>query len=571
MSQISAPDDLYRLSEPSGSTRYRWADEADPNRQRAASGYPLEPEWEENGLDYLNNNAVADRRENRPDGREGGAIVTNERPQTVDIAGADETAPSGRDIDAPAYSGERPATVGFAEGSDPAVSGGDLNAPGYLGERPATVGFAEGSDPAVSGGDLNAPGYAGERPATVGFAEGSDPAVSGGDLNAPGYAGERPATVGLAEGSDPAVAGGNLNAPGYSGERPATVGFAEGSDPAVSGGNLNAPGYSGERPATVGFAEGSDPAVAAGNLNTPGYAGERPATVGFAEGSDSAVAAGNLNAPGYAGERPATVGFAEGSDPAVSGGDLNAPGYAGEKPATVRFTDPDESTIAAGNLSAPGYPGESPETVRFAETNEPAVTGGEPAPSIREYILLPSTERPPEVPPNNYEDEISAAIASSDAGKEAESTGPVVTQAVEQPAPEVIGSGNVPATAQEPPPVSVQPTTPPAGPAVTQREPQISRPPVAEPPQANLPFRLTPNLERGKYYIQLGAYGSVENVQSIINSLGSGYPVVINPSTTAANPVYRLLLGPLNLGESGAMLARVKSLGFTDAFMRREP
>ncbi|MDR2480178.1 MAG: SPOR domain-containing protein, partial [Treponema sp.] len=74
-------------------------------------------------------------------------------------------------------------------------------------------------------------------------------------------------------------------------------------------------------------------------------------------------------------------------------------------------------------------------------------------------------------------------------------------------------------------------------------------------------------LERGKYYIQIGAFSRPELIAPAIGRLHKNYPLAIQ-NAGGQTPVYRLLLGPLNLGESGAMLQRVKSIGYTDAFVR---
>jgi len=80
-------------------------------------------------------------------------------------------------------------------------------------------------------------------------------------------------------------------------------------------------------------------------------------------------------------------------------------------------------------------------------------------------------------------------------------------------------------------------------------------------------------LDRGWYYVQLAAVNSPEAVEIAINQLNrqtegrfdSYKPVVFRESDNW----YRILLGPLNQGESAAVLQRFKSIGFKDAFVRR--
>jgi cell division septation protein DedD len=75
-------------------------------------------------------------------------------------------------------------------------------------------------------------------------------------------------------------------------------------------------------------------------------------------------------------------------------------------------------------------------------------------------------------------------------------------------------------------------------------------------------------MERGSWYVQVGAFSHAESVGFEIDRIGTAYPTVVQITGTDANPVYRVLLGPLTQGESGAMLQRFKSIGYKDAFIR---
>ena len=75
------------------------------------------------------------------------------------------------------------------------------------------------------------------------------------------------------------------------------------------------------------------------------------------------------------------------------------------------------------------------------------------------------------------------------------------------------------------------------------------------------------SLEIGKYYIQLAAFGKTENVESELDKIGRAWPLAVQGSGTPDNPVYRILVGPVNLGESGALLQRFKGT-YKDAFVR---
>lgn len=79
---------------------------------------------------------------------------------------------------------------------------------------------------------------------------------------------------------------------------------------------------------------------------------------------------------------------------------------------------------------------------------------------------------------------------------------------------------------------------------------------------------LITNLERGKYYLQLGAFSKAEAIEPEIARIGGTYPLAIQNGGTSERPIYRILLGPVNLGESGALLERFKKIGYADAFVR---
>jgi hypothetical protein len=75
-------------------------------------------------------------------------------------------------------------------------------------------------------------------------------------------------------------------------------------------------------------------------------------------------------------------------------------------------------------------------------------------------------------------------------------------------------------------------------------------------------------LEPGKYYLQIGAFSKVEAVKREIARIETEYPLAVQFTGSAENPMYRILVGPLNHGESGAMLQNFKTRGYKDAFVR---
>jgi hypothetical protein len=75
------------------------------------------------------------------------------------------------------------------------------------------------------------------------------------------------------------------------------------------------------------------------------------------------------------------------------------------------------------------------------------------------------------------------------------------------------------------------------------------------------------NLERGRYYVQIGAYRKAATVESEISKVERNLPVAIMKTGNADDPIYRVLIGPLSLGESGVVLQRYKAI-YNDAFLR---
>jgi hypothetical protein len=88
-------------------------------------------------------------------------------------------------------------------------------------------------------------------------------------------------------------------------------------------------------------------------------------------------------------------------------------------------------------------------------------------------------------------------------------------------------------------------------------------------PLRELSIPIVGTLERGKYYVQIGAFSRAELTKSAVSRIDGSYPLIIQAAGSDTAPMYRLLLGPLNLGESGAMLQRLKSIGYKDAFVRK--
>jgi hypothetical protein len=77
-------------------------------------------------------------------------------------------------------------------------------------------------------------------------------------------------------------------------------------------------------------------------------------------------------------------------------------------------------------------------------------------------------------------------------------------------------------------------------------------------------------LDKDKYYLHLGAYTRVELAEAALSRIEGFYPLVVQTGGTFEKPLYRILLGPVNLGEGGALLQRFKRSGYRDAFLKQD-
>jgi hypothetical protein len=88
------------------------------------------------------------------------------------------------------------------------------------------------------------------------------------------------------------------------------------------------------------------------------------------------------------------------------------------------------------------------------------------------------------------------------------------------------------------------------------------------PPNASL--RLIKRLSNDKYYLQIGLFDRKEVLARKLTSLNWDYPYSLETHGDLRFPKYKLLVGPLNEGESNALLLRFKRYGYPDAFIRRD-
>jgi len=116
-----------------------------------------------------------------------------------------------------------------------------------------------------------------------------------------------------------------------------------------------------------------------------------------------------------------------------------------------------------------------------------------------------------------------------------------------------------------PPEYVIPPAVSPPSYPVEEWEAPPPSPVVQNSPQFKAP--LVSGLERGKWYVQIGAYSRSEYVENAVNRVGTTSPVVIHSVGTETNPMFRVMLGPFSQAESKTMMQRFKDKGY-DAFLR---
>jgi hypothetical protein len=118
---------------------------------------------------------------------------------------------------------------------------------------------------------------------------------------------------------------------------------------------------------------------------------------------------------------------------------------------------------------------------------------------------------------------------------------------------------------------------PEAGPDKEPEEAQEAERTVKQPPRRREPAfdedlaaeaKFTDKLTSSSYYLQLAAYQELKSAKELASKLLPRYPVTIYTGKGETFP-YKVMVGPLNEDESGAMLYSFTSRGYRDAFLRR--
>lgn len=75
-------------------------------------------------------------------------------------------------------------------------------------------------------------------------------------------------------------------------------------------------------------------------------------------------------------------------------------------------------------------------------------------------------------------------------------------------------------------------------------------------------------LPSSSYFVQLGAYSTRSLAEKLAGDLTQTYSVTILPASSGGRQFYKVLVGPLNVDESGTLLYQFRSRGFKDAFIQ---
>lgn len=113
----------------------------------------------------------------------------------------------------------------------------------------------------------------------------------------------------------------------------------------------------------------------------------------------------------------------------------------------------------------------------------------------------------------------------------------------------------------------VVPTTP-VAPVIKIIPPAVTvTPPVTVAPAASI-ATVSEALEKGRFYIQVGAYGSEALAKDSAGKIKTGYAILIQKTSAKSKDTWRVFVGPLSRDESGVALVRVRAMGYKDAFVK---
>lgn len=235
-----------------------------------------------------------------------------------------------------------------------------------------------------------------------------------------------------------------------------------------------------------------------------------------------------------------------------------------------------EDILIVSDLLSPSDPGDTGDALAMTDPDEPAIEEERPVvvngfappvydPDEIDIVLEPAEPRPPE-----------GRIAGADLLETAEGEEPatdVDVASVGEPA--ITERGETRETvdgAEEPDEARIVDTESAdvARPEVIEISKTETIPDTEETPTevAIAPVEYTTLLSRESFYLQLAAFSEAKAAARLKDDLSRIYPVTVYLTETTERPVYKVLVGPLNQDESGALLYQFKVRGFPDAFVR---
>ncbi|MDR1390376.1 MAG: SPOR domain-containing protein [Treponema sp.] len=220
-------------------------------------------------------------------------------------------------------------------------------------------------------------------------------------------------------------------------------------------------------------------------------------------------------------------------------------GQAETSPADIAEANYPDPAAAWGDsqvalLSEPSSP--APEAA--PAYNEPVMPFEEPAPVVVAPTVKPAPEPEPEQTP---------ALEPHAGGWSGDSSGTYTLESSSMRPPVVDWASPDPSIAWAGAAPDISAYTPPAA--------DLSLPQEFSVPTIGV-------LEQDKYYLQLGAYSKTGAVEKELAKIGRNLPLAVQRVSASGKPVYRILVGPVNHGESGALLQKFKTNGYRDAFIR---
>lgn len=159
----------------------------------------------------------------------------------------------------------------------------------------------------------------------------------------------------------------------------------------------------------------------------------------------------------------------------------------------------------------------------------------------------------------------------ADAAEHKPETAPMAASPEPKPAPAVALESprdyivSIEPSAPKPPAATPAPAAPAAAPAARTAAPVAA--PSAAPAKSGAVIVTVP-LEKGLYYIQIGAYASEAAARDASSRLGSKFTILVQKMTEKGKDTWRVFVGPLSRDESGVALVKVRSMGFKDAFVK---